>query len=142
MRGRLGWRRCLGIDGDDHLAVAAEHPGEGFADQRDVALADPVAGEHGWHAHGERVPVGIDEHGIGKPGLISGADHLEAELFLGDLPELLWVHARGRVPTLQDRLNARRLITDDSDTDCSIHSFLALACRSQRSYPQLVHISG
>jgi len=54
----------------------------------------------------------------------------------------LRIHACGRIPTLEHGFNTRRLITDDTDTDCSIHSFLALACRSQRSYPQLVHISG
>jgi hypothetical protein len=71
------------------------------------------------------VAVGLDEDGIRKPGLISGAHHLETKLFLGYLPELLRVHARSRATAFHDRLDALSLITHDSDTDCSIHSFLS-----------------
>jgi hypothetical protein len=88
------------------------------------------------------VPVGVHEHRVGEPRLVPRANHLEPEFLLGDLPQLLRVHARGRVPTFHEGFDAWRLITDDSDSDCSIHSFLALAYLTQRSYPQLLHISG
>ena len=60
--------------GDDELDLdrSADHPGQGLADQRPVAVVEPVAREPVRCGDAEQVVVDLDELGVLQPGLEVG----------------------------------------------------------------------
>ncbi len=94
--GLVGRRSGRRVDGDDHLAVARDEPADGFADDRRVALDEPVAGQASGHPDGERVAIAFNEDRVGQPCLVTGPRQLETQFLLRSLPDLLRLTRAGR----------------------------------------------
>ena len=89
-------RRCSRwVDRYQHVAVAAEETRERFANQRDVALCQPIAREPRGHAERELMAVRVDEDSVREPCLVARTRQLKAQLLLRDLPDLLRIERCG-----------------------------------------------
>ena len=103
----LRWKRTRRIGHDElELDRSANDSGERLADQRPVAIIEPVSGEAVRSGDPIAVVVDLDELGVLQPGLEVGRRERDLQLTEGGAPHLLRIH---QTDVLRTDLRGRRV---------------------------------